>query len=181
MCRVRAGDPQAALDVVRGYEWAIRRQVRVRLTEPDLRRLLDSMDIVQLVWAGFFRRAAAKYDLDDPQKLLNLLLTLAHHKLIDAARNLRRKRRGGGQVVGDIHIEGEPVDPHPGPEQVVDERDYLQEFRKHLLEPDQSLWDQRLHGRSWVEIAAELGTDPNVLRIHFRRTLERVARQMKPV
>src|SRR6516162_1834884 len=58
MARVRAGDPHAALQLVRDYEWAIRLQVRVRLTQPDLRRLLDSLDVVQLVWASFFPRAA---------------------------------------------------------------------------------------------------------------------------
>jgi RNA polymerase sigma-70 factor (ECF subfamily) len=181
MHRVRTGDPQAALELVRGYEWAIRLHVRVRLTKPDLRRLVDSMDIVQLVWASFFPRAAARYDLDDPKKLLNLLITLAHNKLVDEARNLRRKRRGAGQLVFDLRANGDPIDPRPGPEQVVDEHDFLQEFRKRLLAPEQSLWDQRLRGRSWVEIAADLGTNPDVLRIRFRRTLQRVARQMKPV
>jgi hypothetical protein len=38
MRRVRAGDPEAAPELVRGHEWAIRLQVRARRTEPDLRR-----------------------------------------------------------------------------------------------------------------------------------------------
>jgi RNA polymerase sigma-70 factor (ECF subfamily) len=179
--RLRAGDPQAARELVRGYEWAIRLQVRVRLTQPNLRRLLDSMDVVQLVWASFFPRAAAgEFELDDPKKLLNLLITLAHHKLLDQAKNLRRKKRGDGQVVDGIPAEGEPVDPHPSPEQVADERDFLQEFRQRLAASEQYLWDQRLLGRSWVELAAELGADRDVLRIQFNRGLERVTRQMKP-
>jgi RNA polymerase sigma-70 factor (ECF subfamily) len=181
MRRVRAGDPEAALELVRGYEWAIRLQVRVRLTEPDLRRLLDSMDVVQQVWASFFpRAAAAQFELDDPKKLLNLLITLAHHKLVDQAKYLRRKRRGEGQVVGDVRAEGEPIDPRPGPEQVAGERDFMQEVRKRLSAAEQSVWDQRLEGRSWVEIAADLAAHPDVLRIQFNRTLERVARQLKP-
>jgi RNA polymerase sigma-70 factor (ECF subfamily) len=179
--RVRAGDPQAARQLVRGYEWAIRLQVRVRLTHPNLRRLLDSMDVVQLVWTSFFPRAAAgQFELDDPKKLLHLLITLAHHKLLDQAKNLCRKRRGDGQVAGGIPAESEPVDPHPGPEQVADERDFLQEFRQRLAASEQYLWDQRLLGRSWVELAAELGADPDVLRIQFNRGLERVTRQLKP-
>jgi DNA-directed RNA polymerase specialized sigma24 family protein len=181
MRRLRAGDPRAALELVRGYEWAIRLQVRVRLTEPDLRRLLDSMDVVQLVWASFFPRAAAgQYELEDPKKLLNLLITLAHNKLLDAAKNLRRKRRGDGQVVGGIPDAGEPVDPHPGPAEVADERDFVQEFRKRLSASERHLWDQRLLGRSWVEIAADTGADADVLRIQFHRALERIARQMNP-
>src|SRR5579885_1685941 len=181
MGRVRAGDPQAALQLVRDYQWAIRLQVRVRLTQPDLRRLLDSMDVVQLVWASFFARAAAgQYELDDPKRLLNLLITLAHNKLLDEAKGLRRKRRGEGQVVGGLPAAAEPADPRPGPEQEAHERDLVRELRKRLPPRDQELWDQRLLGRSWVEIAAARGANPDVLRIHFNRALERVARQLKP-
>jgi DNA-directed RNA polymerase specialized sigma24 family protein len=181
MRRVQAGDPQAALEVVRAYEWAVRLQVRVRLTEPDLRRLLDSMDIVQLVWASFFPRAVAgQYELDDPHKLLNLLITLAHHKLLDQAKHLRRKRRGDGQVVGGLPAHSEPLDPSPGPAQVADERDYLQQFRQRLSAAEQVIWDQRLLGRSWVEIAAAHGTDPDVLRIQFHRMVDRVTQQLQP-
>jgi DNA-directed RNA polymerase specialized sigma24 family protein len=181
MHRVQAGDPQAALELVRRYEWAIRLQVRVRLTEPDLRRLLDSMDIVQLVWASFFPRAATgKFELDDPKKLLNLLITLAHNKLVDQAKYLRRKRRGAAAEGGGFRAPNEPIDPHPGPEQVADERDFVQAIRKHLSPHEQCLWDLRSLGRSWVEIAAESGTDPDVLRIQFNRALERVMRLMEP-
>jgi hypothetical protein len=45
--RVRSGDEQAAIDLVRRYEPAIRRAARVRLSVPRLGRLLDSMDIWQ--------------------------------------------------------------------------------------------------------------------------------------
>jgi DNA-directed RNA polymerase specialized sigma24 family protein len=181
MRRVQAGDPQAALEIVRNYEWAIRLQVRVRLTQPDLRRLLDSMDIVQRVWASFFPRVVAgQYEVDDPKKLLNLLITLAHNKLLDEAKNLRRKRRSNSQAPGGIYAQNEPVDPHPGPVQVVEEREFVQQFREHLSAHDQSIWDQRLQGRTWSEIAAQRNTDPDVLRIHFNRAVERIVRRMKP-
>jgi DNA-directed RNA polymerase specialized sigma24 family protein len=181
MARVRAGDPHAALQLVRDYEWAIRLQVRVRLTQPDLRRLLDSLDVVQLVWASFFPRAAAgQYELEDPKKLLNLLITLAQHKLLDQAKRLRRKRRGDGQPVGGLSGVGEPIDPRPGPEQQASARDLAREVRQRLAPREQDLWDQRLLGRSWEEIAAAQGANPDVLRIHFHRALERAARQLKP-
>jgi DNA-directed RNA polymerase specialized sigma24 family protein len=181
MRRVQAGDPQAALELVRQYEWAIRLQVRVRLTQPDLRRLLDSMDIVQRVWASFFPGViAGQYELEDPKKLLNLLITLAHHKLQDEAKHLRRQRRGGGQVVGGAIEENAAVDPHPGPAQEADQRDFLRAFRQRLSASEQGIWDQRLQGRSWVEIAAGLGADADVVRIQFNRAVERVTRQLKP-
>ena len=45
--RVRVGDEQAAAQLVRTYEAQIRREVRLRMTDPRLRRLVDSMDICQ--------------------------------------------------------------------------------------------------------------------------------------
>jgi RNA polymerase sigma-70 factor (ECF subfamily) len=181
MGRVRSGDPQAALQLVRDYEWTIRLQVRVRLTQPDLRRLLDSMDVVQLVWASFFTRAAAgQYEVDDPKRLLNLLITLAHNKLLDQAKRLRRKRRGDGRVVAGLPAAAGAIDPRPGPEQEANERDLVRAFRQRLPPREQGLWDQRLQGRSWGEIAADLGADADVLRIQFNRALERAAGQMKP-
>ena len=63
--RVRHGDEQAAAELVRRYEPAIRRAVRFRLTDPRLRRTCDSMDVCQSVLLSFFVRAASgQYDLD---------------------------------------------------------------------------------------------------------------------
>ena len=66
--RVRAGDEQAAAELVRRYESAVRVEVRMRLADSRLRRVLDSMDLCQSVLASFFIRAAAgQYDLERPR------------------------------------------------------------------------------------------------------------------
>jgi len=66
--RVRGGDSDAASELVRIYESAIRVAVRTRLSDPKLRRQFDSMDVCQSVLASFFLRAAAgQYDLHDPR------------------------------------------------------------------------------------------------------------------
>ena len=68
--RVRAGDEQAAAELVRRYESAVRVEVRMRLADSRLRRVLDSMDLCQSVLASFFIRAAAgQYDLERPEQL----------------------------------------------------------------------------------------------------------------
>src|SRR5262249_31129664 len=56
--RLRAGDEQAAVELVQRYERVIRREARLRLTDPRLGRLVDSVDICQSVLASFFVRAA---------------------------------------------------------------------------------------------------------------------------
>ena len=57
--RVRAGDHQAAEDLVRRFEPTIRMAIRVQLDHSGLRRLLDSTDICQSVLANFFVRTAS--------------------------------------------------------------------------------------------------------------------------
>src|SRR4051794_23122623 len=78
--RVRAGEPQAAAELVCRYEPEIRRFIRVRLTDPHLRRTLDSVDISQSVLAAFFVRViAGQFDLEEPSQLIKLLVTMAHN------------------------------------------------------------------------------------------------------
>src|SRR4051794_19043507 len=84
--RVRAGQQDAASELVRRYEPAIRRVVRVHLRDPRLRRVLDSMDVCQSVLATFFVRAKlGQYDLETPDDLLRLLATIARNKVTNEA------------------------------------------------------------------------------------------------
>ena len=55
--RVRAGDEEAATELVRRYESAVRIEVRMRLADSRLRRVVDTMDLCQSVLASFFVRA----------------------------------------------------------------------------------------------------------------------------
>src|SRR5262245_23455849 len=92
--RIRAGDPQAAVELVRQYEQAIRLEVRMRLCDPRLRRVLDSMDICQSVLASFFvRTAAGQYELEQPDQLIRLLVVMARKKVAFQARKQRAQRR----------------------------------------------------------------------------------------
>src|SRR5215211_7423448 len=91
--RVRAGDPDAATDLVRRYEPAIRRVVRVKLGG-RVGALFDSMDVCQSVLGSFFLRAAAgQYAIDTPEDLMKLLASMARNKLAFQVRKQRAKKR----------------------------------------------------------------------------------------
>src|SRR5215218_6622730 len=92
--RVRSGDQDAATELVRRYEPAVRRAVRIRLADTRLGRAFDSMDICQSVMASFFvRTALGQYDLDTPAQLLKLLASMARNKLADQVEKQRAKKR----------------------------------------------------------------------------------------
>jgi RNA polymerase sigma-70 factor (ECF subfamily) len=178
--RVRAGDPDAAAELVREYEPAIRRAVRVRLTDSRLRSALDSMDVCQSVLANFFVRAAAgQFDLDEPGQLLRLLAHMARNRLLDHVRHEQAGRRDRRRVqAGDSPALAGVADRGETPSQLVAGRELLEVFRRQLSEQERLLADQRAQGRAWADIAAEVGGSPEALRKQMERAIERVARQM---
>ena len=177
--RVRARDEQAAAELVRLYEPTIRMAIRVRLSDPALRRLLDSVDICQSVLANFFVRAASgQFELDTADQLVKLLVTMARNKLTNYALQQRAARRDCRRIGKDVS-ESELVDPCPSPSKVVVNQELLQECRRRLSEEERHLADLRALGRSWDEIAAEVGAKPDTVRSRLTRALDRVAHELR--
>jgi RNA polymerase sigma factor (sigma-70 family) len=177
--RVRAGDAQATADLVRRYEPAIRVAVRARLRDPRLRRLLDSMDICQSVLGSFFVRAASgQYELDRPAQLLKLLETMARNKLLRQVEKHRAARRDYRRQRPQGADEEELAAPGPSPSDEAGHHELLEEFRCRLSAAERQMADQRASGRSWAEIAAEVGGRPDALRMQLTRALDRVTHEL---
>ena len=176
---VRAWDQEAAAELVRRYAPAIRRAVRFRLADAQLRGLLDSMDICQSVLASFFIRAASgQYDLDTPEKVSALLAAMARNKLTSKARRQRALRRGGQRVTAGGKDQEQFVAPSAGPSREVAARDLLEEVRRRLSPDERQLLELRNEGHEWAAIAEQLGGSPGGLRKKFGRALDRVAEQL---
>lgn len=175
--RVRGGDSRAAADLIRQFEPELRRAVRVRLTDPRLRRLLDTVDICQSVMANFFVRAAVgEFDLNRPEQLLHLLVAMARNKILDKARRQTTRKRDQRRNEADPAIALDAVAARtPGPASIAEGRDLLAEVRRLLDDDERYLADQRALGREWPEIAAELGAQPDALRKKLSRALDRVS------
>jgi RNA polymerase sigma factor (sigma-70 family) len=178
MARVRTGDEQAAEELVRRYEPMIRMAIRVRLDHSGLRRLLDSMDICQSVLANFFVRAASgQFDLESPAQLVALLVTMARNRLTNHLHQQQAGRRDYRRQDGSADI-GEIIDPSPSPSKIAADRDLLEACRNSLTQEERRLADLRALGRTWDEVAAEVGGHPEALRFRLTRGLDRVARQL---
>jgi RNA polymerase sigma factor (sigma-70 family) len=177
--RVREGDEAAASELVRTYEPAIRTAVRVRLTDPRLRRLCDSMDICQSVLANFFVRAASgDFELDRADQLLKLLATMARNRLINEAVKQRAARRDTRRVQQDEWHDDQIAGRDQTPSQVVGNRELLHAARARLTEDERRIADQRALGRAWKEIASELNETPDAVRVRFARAMDRVAQEL---
>lgn len=172
--RIRAGDPLAAEELVRRYEVEIRVAVRARLTDPLVRRRLDSLDVCQSVFASFFFRAAAgQYDLRDPRDLVGLLVSMAQNKLSNQIRFHRQEQRDCRRAAPDSALDGLTSGDEPA--RVAAGRDLLAAVRAGLNLEERELADRRAIGRTWDEIAAELGGTAEGRRKQFARALDRLA------
>jgi RNA polymerase sigma-70 factor (ECF subfamily) len=177
--RIRAGDPEAAAELVRRYEPTIRRAVRVRLVDARLGALLDSLDVCQSVLASFFvRSAAGAFDLDDPEQVLRLLVTMARNKLASEARKQRAARRDQRRVNAPSLDQHEFVAPGPSPSQQVLTQELFREVQQRLSPDEQRLIELRHQGLEWTEIAARLGGNAVALRKQLSRALDRVTRDL---
>jgi RNA polymerase sigma-70 factor (ECF subfamily) len=178
--RIRAGDAQAANELVREYEPAIRRIIRARLTDARLRRTFDSMDICQSVMANFFvRTAAGQFDLQEPEQLLKLLATMAKNKLLNLARDQQAARRDQRRIQdgNSAALMAAPSGEHT-PSQIVSGAELLAAVLVHLSDEERFLAEQRAQGRDWAEIAAELNSSPEALRKKLARAMDRVTKQL---
>ncbi|MBS0210283.1 MAG: RNA polymerase subunit sigma-24 [Planctomycetes bacterium] len=176
LAKVRAGDQAAAGELVRRYEPAIRRFIRARLTDQQLRRTLDTMDICQSVMGGFFARlAVGQFDLESPDQLIKLLATIASNKLNEKVRREQAIKRGGPNG----HLASIDEQTLPGnlatPSRIVAGRELLDRFRAMLTDEERYLFDTRSAGRSWGELAVELGTTADALRMRWSRVVDRAA------
>jgi RNA polymerase sigma factor (sigma-70 family) len=180
LCRVRAGDPDAAAALAREYEPVIRREARLRLTDPRLHRLIDSADVCQSVLRSFFARAAAgQYELSRPRDLANLLVTMAHNKIASQARRLRRRAPDRDRVVVDrLELLEALIDPRPGPAQVVGDLDLLEEVGRRLTAEERQLAELRSRGHTWAEIGALVEGSPEARRKQLARALRRVLQEL---
>jgi RNA polymerase sigma-70 factor (ECF subfamily) len=176
--RLRAGDAQAAAELVRQYEGIIRCQARLFLTDPRMGRLVDHSDICQMVLASFFLRAASgQFDLNQPEDLIKLLVRMTRNKVASLARK-QQARAADRRAAGDSGLAAVAAPTAAGPGTLLANRELLAEAHRRLTPEERRLAELWAQGHGWPEIAAELGGTPEALRKQLTRALDRVAREL---
>ena len=179
VARVRMGDADAAEALVRKYEPALRRVIRLRMSDTRLGAAFDSMDVCQSVLSSFFLRAASgQYDLEEPAQLIGLLTAMARKKLAMKVRHERaakrdnRKRAQGD--VAEIDLAGGAATPS----RILSVKEMFDAARQEFSPDELQLVEMRADGHSWSEIAETVGGTPESLRKKLARAVDRVATQL---
>lgn len=179
LAQVRAGDQEAAASLVKLYEPEIRRAARLRLTDPKLRRMVDSMDICQSVFGRFFRAASdASFALEDSQQLLALLTTMIRNRVIDEHRRQSAAKRESGSDANPIEVLDQLTDETAGPRTTAIAREMLAAIRSRLTSEELLIADHRHAGMTWEQIAEKLQQSPEVIRKRLERALQRVREEL---
>lgn len=175
LTRVRAGDPDAAAELVRRYEPAVRVVVRTRMADASLRRHFDSLDLCQSVLGSFFVRAAAgQYELSEPAQLVALLAAMARNKVGVQVRRHRRDKRDARRVTGGDEALAGVAAVAPTPSEVVADRELLAVVLGRLTPEERELARRRGNGDTWGQIATEMGGTPEGRRKELARAIDRV-------
>ena len=174
--RIRAGDEQAARELLARYEAQVRLVVRRQLPRL-LRSRFDSLDFLQSVWASFFVRfRAGPEKFEDPRYLVTFLAQVAKNKVVDQYRRAV-SRKQDMQREESLSVGGSP------PRELVDDQDTASELAeanetfgrlKDLLPADRrEILGMKVEGLSSREIGERLGLSERTV----RRALEDLRRR----
>ena len=179
LCRIRAGDEAAAAQLVEEYEPLIRREVRMRLTDPSLFRLVSASDVCQSVLLSFFLRAAAgQYELETPEDLRKLLLRMARNKVAGQARRMRCRPADARRAPPGSLERLELVLESPPPARAVASRDLLREVLERLPDEERQLAELRGQGLTWPQVSTKLGGTAEGRRKQLARALDHVLKDL---
>jgi RNA polymerase sigma-70 factor (ECF subfamily) len=170
--RLNQGDTAAAERAFLAYEPFLRMAVRRQLTGP-LRAKLDSMDIVQSVWADVlsgFREAGWRFT--DRSHLRAFLVKVARNRLIDRRRQHSRACQQE-RTLGDTAPYELPA-PQPRPSEVAQGNELWKRMLECCPPAHREILVLKRQGLRLAEIAARTGLHEGSI----RRILYDLARRM---
>jgi RNA polymerase sigma factor (sigma-70 family) len=177
--RAEAHDQEACAELVRLFEDDILQAVHAPIFSMGLQSLIDPTDICQAVFASFFTRVlGAPYDLSEPHKVRQLLVTMARNKVADEGRRHTRHRRNRQRQAASDDCLHAVADCCSTPSSIAVKRETLETIFQHLSDEERYLVEQRAQGREWAVLAAKYGVSPEALRKKLDRAITRVTRQL---
>jgi RNA polymerase sigma factor (sigma-70 family) len=161
---LRSGDADAVDRLLSEFDPFLRGAIRLRLFNRRARRVVDTADILQSLLKDFLRREEAEGDAASSEKIRAYLTAAAKYKISSKTRKERRR-------IADLSDIAEPATPEAPPTQQAEDRDFIDAIRNRLDEGDGRLFDLSQQGRTWRQIADEVGGHPDTLRIQLRRAV----------
>ncbi len=180
--RLRNGDDDAARELIDEFGDAVRREIRFRLRDSRLRRVVADSDVFQSVVLRFlWGLRLGKFDVSSPHELLGLLRKIAERRVCREARFWGAQRRDVKRT-GDVTDVPDTVlfAADPTPSRVISEQELIVEALARLPEQTRQMFQWLQGGLSWAEIAARLGETATAesARKQYERAVAKVAAEL---
>lgn len=185
LARAQGGDAEALHELLERYQDRLRRIVRIQLSGSPLRRVHDSMDLVQSTFLAALPKLG-ELQLRSPASLLNWLALIATNQLRDAyGRETAAKRDLRRHQPLDSSIAAQPASPSiDAPERRAEDAELREclDAEVAALPPDQRqvVVLRDYCGESWEHIARELSREPGAARQLHQRAWIRLRARMRP-
>lgn len=178
LARAGRGDADAVDEIAKRYDTKVRLVARV-LLGPSLRPYLDSVDLAQSVHKSILLGLReSKFEIEGPEQLIALALTVLRRKAAKHWRHLQRQRR--------LSSDGSPRDAAlpdllaslsqsgSDPAEAAQLRDQIEHLCTHLDETEKQVLDLRMEGYTPSEIADKIGVSRVALRVRLTRLRQRL-------
>ena len=147
---LRSGDEQAVDRLLADFDPFLRRAIRLRLLDGRARRSVDTADILQSLLKDFLDREGADSVAVSSSRFRAYLTAAAQYKIAAKVRKERRR-------IADLDEIPEPQSPEPPPDKLAEDGDLIDAIRRRLDTADRRLLDLSRQGRTWRQIADEIG------------------------
>ncbi len=177
------GDRRALEDLFSRYLPRIRQIVALR-TGRKLRQMLELDDIVQEVLLKLLR-GLDRFDANSEGSFRHWLARCAECEIVDRARHLDRKKRGGGQIRRFADCDSRLLrssifhdDDAATPSELAQADELAERIEDELLAMSEHNREviilRAVCGMSYSEVAQELGIEPVSARVAFSRAIDKL-------
>jgi len=181
LSRVRKWDPEAVQTFLARFEPQVRREIRIRLTDPLILVAHSESDVCQSIVIDFLvRLRAGQYDFNNSDEVVRFLVTATTHKVRNVGRKERAARRTVRRRDPDADVQLAVPDREASPSSIVATRELFEQVLENLPPDDRYLAVQRGQGKTWKELAEELHEKEDTLRRRLQRSLDRVLMRLNP-
>jgi len=166
---LRGGNREAVEKALCDLDPFLRRIIHLRLIDGRLRHVLDTADIFQSLLKDFMSQEHPQ--VETSAGLCAYLAVAVRHKIQTRARKERRH-------AGSLPEDWEPVCPERPAGRQVEDQDFSQAIRTRLSREKRLLFDLKLQGLTWTEIAGRVGGQADALRMRLSRAVATVLSEL---
>lgn len=180
--RVRRGEQDAARELLQRYGQAVRREIRFRLRDTRLLRVVSESDVFQSAVCSFFLGLQlGKFNIERSADLIGLLKTIAERRICSEARYWHAERR---DVRRNVDLRSDfssgQASSDPSPSAVLSESELVAKALQQLTKTTMQVVEWRRLGLHWSAIARRLphGGSAEAVRKRYEREVARVTAEL---